>query len=140
MSNYIDTRNILLELYNSSNNYTHIEKNIIYKTYLTKLRKLAYKNLAIAQYDLAQHYDSMGFFGDPNPFYDEKKMFYWYNKSVNNGYIFAFNNLADLYERGVGCSKNLNKALELYEAGMKRGDVLAKNNFKILKKELKNEK
>lgn len=136
MSNYNEIRQVLIKLYEDLPRYSNEKIKEMYYSYLYQVRKRAYRNIGIAQYDLAQHYDSMGILGDPNPFYNPKKMFYWYKKSADNEYIYAYNNLADLYERGEGCEKNIYEALETYKLGMIAGDLLAKKNYKLLKSQL----
>lgn len=135
---YKEVRDIMMSLYENGKTYTAKEKQAIYDHYLCELRKLAYRNHAEAQYSLAQHYEDIGYWGVPNPFYNPKKMFYWYSKSVANEYTYAYNALAYSYELGIACNQDIDKALELYETGMRKGDVLAKKNYKLLKKQIKN--
>lgn len=133
---YLEIRNILLNLIN--NNQQNIyEKRQVYKEYISQIRILAYKNNHFAQYDLAQHYEDFSILGNPNPFYNKKKRIYWYTKSAKNGNASAYNNLADLYERGDGCEKNLELALEYYKKSMDLGDNLGKINYKKMKKDFK---
>ena len=114
------------------------KKNEIYKEYLHSLRKLAYKGHPESQYDLAQHYEDMGVMGWPNPFENISKKFYWYTKAANNNHAAACNNLADMYERGEGCTQNIRKALELYKKSASLGDSLGKKNYKHMLKQIKN--
>jgi TPR repeat protein len=114
-----------------------IKKNKIYKAYLHKLRKLAYSGNAESQFHLAVHYEDMSVMGYPNPFHSISKKFYWYTKSCNAGYASACNNLADMYERGEGCEQNIKKALELYKKAADMGNDLAKKNYKLTLKQIK---
>ena len=123
--------NILLDLYNVK--VSEEEKKIKYSQYLSTLRKLAYNGNSEAQYDLAQHYENIGFWGLPNPYYNVRKKFYWYSKAANNNHAAACNNLADMYECGVGCEKSIEKALELYKKSAKLGDFIGKKNYKLFK-------
>jgi TPR repeat protein len=133
MNKYTEVRKLLLRLY-AEVELTQPEKVKIYNNYLRQIRKLAYNNDAHAQYDLAQHYEDIGFFGNPNPFFDNSKRFYWYQKAAVNKNAAAHNNLADLFERGDGCSKELNKALEYYKKSMELGDSLGKKTTRKCRK------
>jgi len=113
------------------------EKNILYRQYLSELRKLAYRGNAEAQFNLALHYEDYGIMGDPNPYHNVYKNFYWYTKATNNNHASACNNLADMYERGAGCKQNIKKALELYKKAAELGDWCGKKNYSCLKKQLK---
>ena len=113
------------------------EKSRLYQQYLSALRKLAYRNNAEAQYCLAVHYEDYGTMGDPNPYYNVSKKLYWYIKAANNNHASACNNLADIYERGDGCKKDIRKALELYKRAAELGDWCGKKNYPHLKKQLK---
>lgn len=112
------------------------KKKAIYNRYLNDIRYLAYRGIAEAQFDLAGHYEDIGFWGMPNPYYNPKKCFYWYSKAVSNNHPEAHNNLASLYEEGRGCNIDLEKALELYELAALLGSPSGKKNFKIMKKQM----
>lgn len=134
--NYIDIRKLLINL--------QIDKDLSedlkvkkYLEYISKIRVLAYKGNSNAQYDLAQHYENYNFLGDPNPNFNSKKRFYWYLKAANNNNGNACNNLADLFETGAGCERNLQKALSYYKKSMELGDTLGRINYKIMLKDLK---
>ncbi|MCA0364890.1 MAG: hypothetical protein LCH67_12670 [Bacteroidetes bacterium] len=131
---YYQVRKILLDLYENYSKLTNNEVIEIYSSYLKNLRRLAYKNNANAQYDLAGHYENIGFWGIPNPYFNSKKRFYWYSRSASNNFPEALNNLAQLYEKGEPVAKSLEKALELYKKGAELGSENCKKNFKILKK------
>lgn len=127
--------NIRLSLYDCK--YNIEEKVEIYKKYLQSLKKLAYRGNVDAQYDLAQHYEDMGVMGWPNPYHNIRKKFYWYTKAANNNHAAAYNNLADMYERGEGCTQNIPKALSLYKKAAELDDYCGKKNYHHLKKQLK---
>jgi TPR repeat protein len=136
MKSYIKNNEILLSLY-LKNKYLDTEKASIYKIYLKKLRKLAYIGNSLAQYDLAQHYEDNGYLGYPNPKFNNNKRFYWYIKAAENDSGEAYNNLADLFERGDGCEKDLEKALLYYKKSMDLGYNVAKKNYTKMLKDLK---
>lgn len=136
MNTYKKTREILLMLY-SKVELSEKEKVIFYNEYIYKIRKLAYSGNAEAQYDLAQHYEDVGFLGDPNPCFNNSKRFYWYLKAAKNNNGAAYNNLADLIERGDGCEIDLNKSLDYYKKSMELGNVLGKKNYKKMLQDLK---
>ncbi len=133
---YKEARQIFLNLY-SNKDLSRPEKIKLYNLYISKIRKLAYSNNRDAQYDLAQHYEDNGYLGYPNPKFNNNKRFYWYNKAAENGSGEAYNNLADLFERGDGCEKNLEKALLYYKKSMDLNYNLGKNNYKKMIKDLK---
>ena len=132
---YNRLKSIMRSLYESK--YNEEEKKRIYIDYLKSLRKLAYRGNAEAQYDLAQHYEGIGFWGVPNPYDSVLKRFYWYSKAASNNHAAAHNNLADMYERGDGCTQNIKKAAELYKRAAELGDILGKKNYKLLLKQIK---
>lgn len=111
-------------------------KESLYKEYISLIRKSAYKGYPAAQYDLAQSYEDVGFWGVPNPYENIQKRFYWYSKAAFNNYAAAYNNLADMFERGIGHSKDIKKALEYYKKAADLGDKLGKKNYKILTKQI----
>ena len=111
-------------------------KNMKYEKYLKKTLELALKGCLDSQFDLAQHYDKGGFFGEINPHFNNFKRFYWYVKSALNGYGDSYNNLADLIERGDGCKKNLSKALLYYKRAKELGCELGKVNYEIMLKDM----
>jgi TPR repeat protein len=121
--------------------YTDIneaEKKAIYKEYLKITRYLAYRNNSNAQFDLAMHYEDIGYWGMNNPFYNPSKKYYWLNKAVKNGHPDACNSLAIMYEDGEFVKLDLEKSLELYKLGKKRNSIVCKRNLINLKKHIKN--
>ena len=134
---YIKAELVLDQLYAQSKLLSIDEKKILYSEYMKLLKISAYKGFPDAQYGLAQHYDNIGFWGVPNPYYNVYKKFYWYSKAVSNDHAAAHNSLADMYERGEGCTKDIRKALKLYKKSAELGDVYGKKNYFLFKKQLK---
>lgn len=134
---YVHVRRLLLELYEAPEK-DETKKKQQYGLYLVELRKLAYRGVSEAQYDLAQHYEDIGFWGVVNPYDNVKKRFYWYTKAVENNHAAACNDLASMYEVGAGCEKSIAKAKELYKKGADLGDDNAKGNYRILLRQIKN--
>lgn len=135
MNKYIKTREILLKIYEEVE-LSNDEKMNLYNTYLYNLRKLAYRGNKEAQYDLAQHYEDVNVLGDPNPNFNKSKRLYWYKKAAKNNNASAYNNLADLTERGDGCEKNIHLALKYYKKAMELGDPLGKENYTTILRDL----
>lgn len=75
---------------------------------------------------------------------DIKKAVEWFTKAIDKGgSITAYNELADMYMKGEGVEKNLNKARELYEISAEMGSNPAQNRlndtiFKELESKEKN--
>ena len=136
MKKYKEIRDMFLKLYSEEGLSEEIKLEK-YNEYLFGIRRLAYKGNSEAQYDLAQHYEDFSFLGNPNPCFNKLKRIYWYNKAAKNSHASAYNNLADLFERGDGCEKDLNKALSYYKKSMELGDVLGKKNYKQMLRDLK---
>lgn len=70
---YNSVNSLLLQLYDEAEMITEEKKVLLYNEYLKKIRQLAYSGNAKAQFDLAGHYEDMGFWGINNPFYNPKK-------------------------------------------------------------------
>jgi TPR repeat protein len=134
--NYTEIRSLLLNLHMDDTLLEDI-KIKRYSEYILKIRKLAYQANSNAQYDLAQHYENYNFLGNPNPNFNIKKRFYWYLKAANNNNDDACNNLADLFETGIGCEKDLKKALFYYEKSKILGNELGKRNYRQMLRDLK---
>lgn len=113
------------------------EKEVKYRLYLKGIRQLAYRNYADAQYVLAEHYDASSICGDPNPYYNPKKMFYWHTKAAANNHGGSYNVLAIMYEKGEGCKKDMKKAYEYYKKSASLGDYVGKMNLRIFRRQLK---
>lgn len=138
---YIQAQDILNKLYKKDYmvNDKILSKDTLYKIYLSFLRKSAYLGFPEAQYDLGQTYEDYNFWGE-NPNYSFKKCIYWYKKACKQGVPAAYNNLAGFYENGDGVIKDIQKALELYKKAYELGDINGKKNYKLLLKQLKQEK
>lgn len=128
---------ILEQLY--SKNYIYerkiFPKKDMYDLYIKHLRKAAYLKHPLAQYDLAQTYENINFWGI-NQHYSPKRCIFWYKKACINNLPSAFNNLAGFYEEGIGIKQDLHQALELYKKAGDLGDLNGKKNYKVLLKQL----
>jgi TPR repeat protein len=122
------------KMYNQS--ISGSKKISYYTEYLALLRSAAYKGHREAQYDLGQQYEDMNYLNLNNPKYNPKKCIYWYTKSCMQNYAAACNNLAYLYETGAGCRKNLKLALQLYKKAADLGYEIAKDNYRIMLKQI----
>lgn len=107
-----------------------------YKKALSLIRVAAYQGHPDAQFELGQQYEDVSFLGVENPYHDSQKMFYWYTKACNNNHAEACNALAIMYESGVSCQKNINKALSLYKKSSELGSSLGQKNYKLTLKQL----
>jgi TPR repeat protein len=112
------------------------EKNEFYEKYFALIKKSAYLGYPEGQYDFAQQFENMSFLGIKNPKYDPKKCVFWYSKACKNDHAEACNNLANFYEKGEGCEKNLNFALELYKRSADLGSPNGKKNYKMMVRDL----
>ncbi len=62
---------------------------------------------------------------------DYKKVFYWYKKAVEQGYVLAQGNIATMYELGVGTKKDIIKDRKWYELAAKQGHAQSQNNLAL---------
>ena len=108
-----------------------------YDLYRSYLRKAAYQGHAEGQYDLALTYEDISFLGVGSPDYSPKKAFYWYTKACQNDIGDACNNLAMMYEKGLACEQDINKALLLYKKAASLGSDNGKNNLRIFLRQIK---
>ncbi len=113
------------------------EKHKLYWLAFDHIKKSAYSGNPESQYDYAQQFDSISFLGNRNPLFNPKKCIYWYTKAANGGYVEAYNNLADFYERGEGIRQDLKMSYELYKKGAELGSASAKSNLRIFEKDIK---
>jgi TPR repeat protein len=125
--------NILHNFYASKDK---LEKSILYSEYLHLIRKAAYYGNSEAQYELGQTYEDINAIGF-NPKCNFIKARYWYGKACKQNQPDACNNLASMYDNGIGGVKDLKMALILYKKAMDLGNVLAKKNYKLHRKQLK---
>jgi hypothetical protein len=57
--NYLKVSQIIADIHENSRNMSKTEKLEKYNYYLHEIRKMAYRNIAEAQYNLAQHYEDI---------------------------------------------------------------------------------
>jgi TPR repeat protein len=62
----------------------------------------------------------------------EKSAFQWLTRAAQTGLPSAITNLGMYYRNGIGCSRDLDRALHLYEQAANLGDGAALYNFVIL--------
>jgi|694.fasta_scaffold02656_8 TPR repeat protein len=89
-------------------------------------------------YDLAQCYEHVNQFGNPNPYFNNFKRMYWYLKSGNLGFPEAYNNLAFIIEHELEIKiKNRKKRyLEYYKKSYEMGSKLGKENYFLSLKQI----
>ncbi len=95
------------------------------------------ENTPKSMYDIAQLYDSVNQFGDPNPYLNNFKRLYWYLKSAINGYGEGYNNLAYIIEHELKVKSKIYRALEYYRKASESGSDLGKENYELTKLQLK---
>lgn len=134
---YLKAKAVHEKMYALSGQIKEEEKEIIYNEYFTLIKRAAYLGHADAQYDLGQQYETMNYLNIENPKYNPTKCIYWYTKACAQNHAAACNNLAAFYESGTGCEKDLQKALMLYKKSAELGDSLGKENYKIMKQQLR---
>lgn len=96
------------------------------KKAIDNYKKSALQDYALAQYNLAQHY---------NEVHTKDKLeqaLHWYTRASDNGNVAAMNNLANLYFNGQGTKKDLKKAYELYKKAAALNDGVAKYNLAMM--------
>lgn len=101
--------------------------------------KVTNSKVGVDYYDLAQCYESINQFGNPNPYFNNFRRLYWYFKAANRGYAEAYNNIAFIIEHEMPNVKNKEeRALKYYKLSSELGSVLGKENYMlILNKEKK---
>jgi TPR repeat protein len=112
------------------------EKRKLYSEYLKLLRKSAYLGNHKAQFHLGMTYEDTNYWGI-NPNYDPEKCVYWYQKACEGNISDACNSLGTFYEKGIGCEQNLELAKIMYQKAIRLGNKLAKNNYRIFRKQIK---
>jgi TPR repeat protein len=132
---YLELINIFNFLYDNSKKLSLDEQKEYYSQFMKGIRKLAYNNFAKAQYDLAQHYEDISFWGIKNPYFNMKRRFYWYAKAAENNHAEACNHLGSLYELGEGCEIDLEKSFSFFKKSADLGDDLGKQNLELFKKQ-----
>ena len=68
---------------------------------------------------------------------DYKKAFYWMERSAKQGYGQAQRKLGELYQFGIGCSKNTIEARIWYKKASEQGDEVASYLLKKLENKSK---
>jgi TPR repeat protein len=134
---YSNAKIVHEKMYESSGQIKEEERISIYNEYFNLLKRAAYAGHADAQYDLGQQYETMNYLSIENPKYNPTKCIYWYTKAAEQNHAAACNNLATFYESGQGCEKDLEKALALYKKAAELGDPQGKENYKIMKRQLR---
>jgi TPR repeat protein len=129
---YILAESAYEKLYKNLSISDSTKKKKLYDQYLKLLRTAAYCGYTDALYDMGQQYEDISHLGIPNPMYNPKKCVYWYTKACQKGDAEACNNLASFYEKGEGCIKDLNYALELYKQSSDLGSPNGKKNYKLM--------
>jgi TPR repeat protein len=127
---------MLSELHKNYKKLSRAKVKSLHEKYIELIRSAAYKGNIEAQYELGLNYEDTNYF-IPNPMYNQKRRFYWYNKAAAANHPEACNNLAALFEKGEGVKKDLDKALILYKKSYKLGCSYAKDNYKLLEKQIK---
>lgn len=86
-------------------------------------------------YDLAQCYEPINQFGNPNPYFNNFKRIYWYLKAGIKGYADAFNNLGFIIEHEIDIKDKEQRAIEYYRKAYELGSELGKENYFLSIKE-----
>lgn len=80
-------------------------------------------------YDLAQCYEAINQFGNPNPYYNNFRRLYWYFKAGQSGYADAYNNIGFIIEHEMKIKNQQNRAKEYYKKAYLMGSQLGKENY-----------
>ena len=88
-------------------------------------RLSAEQNYRNAQYRLGYFYQ----YGYAGLAQDYQKAYYYYDKSAQQGYDFAQNNLGNLYNNGHGVKKDLRLAFYWYQKAAEQGNSAAQYNL-----------
>ncbi|MBV2165819.1 MAG: hypothetical protein KUL76_04720 [Kaistella sp.] len=86
-------------------------------------------------YDLAQCYEPINQFGNPNPYFNNFKRIYWYLKAGIKGYADAYNNLGFIIEHELVIKNKKQRAIEYYRKAYQLGSELGKENYFLSIKE-----
>lgn len=109
----------------------------LYKQYFLLIKESAYLGHRDAQYEYGLQFEDVSFWGMNNPNYNPKRCVFWFTKACDQNQAEACNNLANFYEKGEGCERDINKALELFKKSADLGYEIAKENYELLIKQLK---
>jgi len=96
--------------------------------------KLKNSNNAEDLYDLAQCYEPINQFGNPNPYFNDFRRMYWYLKAGNKGFAEAYNNLGFIIEHEIKVKNKEQRALDYYKKAYELGSKLGKENYFLSKK------
>jgi TPR repeat protein len=80
-------------------------------------------------YDLAQCYDSINQFGNPNPYFNNFRRLYWYLKAGIYSNSEAYNNVGFIIEHELNIKNKNSRALEYYKKSFELGSKLGKENY-----------
>lgn len=81
-------------------------------------------------YDLAQCYEPINQFGNPNPYHNDFRRLYWYLKAGNLGFAEAYNNIGFIIEHElINIKEKKKRAMEYYRKAYLLGSELGKENF-----------
>lgn len=84
-------------------------------------------------YDLAQCYESVNQFGNPNPYFSNFRRLYWYFKAGRKGYAEAYNNIGFIIEHEmINVRQKEIRALMFYKLSYELGSVLGKENYLLM--------
>ena len=93
-------------------------------------------NSGEAYYNLAQCYDSINQFGDPNPYFDNFRRIFFYLKAGRLGYAEAYNNLANIIEVDMRGIKNYRQRAKMYyKLASDLGSDFGQDNYKLFLKQ-----
>jgi len=133
---YIKAQEIHRMMYDNPALSNENQQKELYSKYFTYIKRSAYLGYREALYGLGQQYEDTSYLGRPNPMYNPFKCVYWYTKACEKGHAEACNNIATFYEKGEGCKKDLQFALELYKRAANGGSSSGKKNYKTMFKDM----
>ncbi len=88
-------------------------------------------------FNLAQCYEPINQFGNPNPYFNNFRRMYWYLKAGKLGYADAYNNLAFIIEHELYIKNKEKRFIEYYKKASELGSKLGKENYNLSIKQLK---
>jgi len=80
-------------------------------------------------YDLAQCYEFINQFGNPNPYFNNFKRLYWYLKSGRMGYAESYNNIGYIIEHEMTIKNKKKRYISYYKKAFEMGSELGKENY-----------
>ncbi|MGS4345504.1 DUF4279 domain-containing protein [Myroides odoratus] len=87
-------------------------------------------------YYLAQCYEDINQFGDPNPYFDNFRRILFYLKAGHLGYAEAYNNLANIIEVDMRDIKNYRQRAKMYyKLASDLGSDFGQDNYKLFLKQ-----